>query len=126
MQSVTKTSYMHLAKLAILQSAYKKKNQMKKKSVCDYKSCQSTKSAKSILHSDENCQDTKGIHMWPVKPAIQSSNMWSMTKPNHMQLPKPAMKQSNYKKYNQDDKNCQYIKKHSYEKCPMRPVCDVV
>ena len=92
MWSVTKTSYMGLAKPVMKQSNCKKKNQMKRQSVCDDKNCQSTKSAKSVLYSDKNSQDTKCIHMQPVKPAIQSSNM---TKPSHMQLPTPAMKQSN-------------------------------
>ena len=73
----------------------------------DDKNCQST------VCSDKNCQDNRFIHMW------------SMTKPNHMQLPKPAMKQSIYKKFHQDDKNCQSTKKYSSEECPVRPVCNV-
>ena len=97
---------------------------MKKKSLCDDRSCQSTKSAKYILHFDKNCQDTKGIHMWLVKPAMQSSNTWSVTKQCHMLLPKPAMKQTTYKMFPQDDKNCQSIKKYSFEECPVSPVCD--
>ena len=113
------SSYMQLAKPAILESAYKKKNQMKKKSMCDYKNCQSTKSVKSV-HDDKNFQSTQCVHM---QPAMKSSYMQPLTKQSHMQLPNPAMKQSTYKKFNQDDKNCQPIKKSSSEECPVRPVC---
>ena len=45
-----------------------------------------------------------------------------------MQLAKPAILQYDYKRKKSvcDDKNCQSTKKHSYEKCPVRPVslCD--
>ena len=55
----------------------------------DDKNCQST------LCSDKNCQDTKFIHMWPVKP----SYMW---------LAKPVILQSVYQKNKSvcDDKYC--------------------
>ena len=35
------------------------------------------KNYQSPLCSDKNCQYTKFIHMWPVKPAMKkSSHMW--------------------------------------------------
>ena len=43
---------------------------------------------------------------------------------SYMWLPKQAMKQSTYKKFDQDDKNCQSNKKYSSEECPVRPVCN--
>ena len=46
------------------------------------KNCQST------LCYDKNCQC---VHMWPVKPAVKFSNMWSV---------EPAILQSSYKKKN--------------------------
>ena len=67
------------------------------------RNCQST------VCSGKNCQDTKYMHMWPVKAAMKKSY--------YMQLvPRPAMLQSNYKKKDQVkdyqismnvDKNCQ-------------------
>ena len=113
--AMTKSSHMWLAKPAILQSNYKKKNEMKQKSMCDDKNCQSTKPAKSVC-DDKNCQSTQCVHMWPVKPA--------MTKSSHMQLAKPAILQSDYKKKTQvkqesvcDDRKCQSTK-------PAKSVCD--
>ena len=47
------------------------------------------KNCQSIL-CDKNCQDTKFIFMWPVKPEMKKSS--------HMQLAKPAIFQSDYKK----------------------------
>ena len=64
----------------------------------DEKNCQST------VCADNNCQETKFIHMWPLKPEIKrSSHMWSA---------KPAILQSDYKKKTSvcDDKNCQSTK----------------
>ena len=67
-----KSSHMLLAKLAVLQSDYKKK-----KSVCDDKSCQSTKQHSSercpvrpvSLCDDRNCQSAKCVHIEkPVMP----------------------------------------------------------
>ena len=86
---------------AILQSGYKKKNQVKQGSVYDDKNSQSTKS----VCDDKNCQPTKSVHMQPVKSAMKSS---------HMQSVEPAMLQSTYKMFSQvslcDDKNCQSAK----------------
>ena len=75
--AMKKSSHMQLAKLAILQSDYKIKNQMKQLFVCD----------------DKNCQSMQHIHICPVKPAMKRSS--------HMWLAKPAMLQSHYKKKNQ-------------------------
>ena len=113
--SMKKSGYMQLAKPAILQSDYKKK-----KCVCDDNKCQSTKAAKSVC-DDKNSPATQCIHM---QPAMKSSYLQLVTKPSHMCLPKPTMKQSTYKKFNQDDKNCQSTKKHRSEECPVRPVCN--
>ena len=40
-----------------------------------------------------------------------------------MPLPKPAMKQSTYKKFNQDDKNCQSTKKYISDDCAVCHMC---
>ena len=80
--------------------------------MCDDENCQSTKSTKSV-YDDKNCQSTQCLHMCPAK---NSSYMWSVTKPSQMQLPKPAMKQSTYKKFHQDDKNCQSANYMCYDK----------
>ena len=58
------------------------------------------------MYDDKNCQSTKCVHMWVVKPATIKSDP--------MQSVKPAMTQSIYKKFSQvslcDDKNWQYTK----------------
>ena len=76
-----------------------KDNTSKWKCTAYDKNCQST------LCYDKNCQC---VHMQPVKPAMKSSNMWSV---------EPAILQSSYKEKNQvkqesvcDDKNCQSTK----------------
>ena len=61
MQSVTKPSYMWLAKPAIIQSIYKK-------SLCNDKNCQSTKGYKKMgpirpVCHDKNCQAARCVHM---------------------------------------------------------------
>ena len=90
---------MWIAKLANLQSDYKKKKSVnyeegQVRPVCD----------------DKNCQSIKFI------------NMWSVTKPNNMWLTKPAI-QSSYQKSFCSDKKCQSTRCYK-KKCPMRPVCD--
>ena len=85
---------------------------------------------KYFLCDDKNFQSTMFVHMWPVKQAMKSSHIWSVTKSSHMQSVEPAILQSTYKKFNQvslcDDKNCQSTKKHSHEECQVRPgsLCD--
>ena len=37
------------------------------------------KNCLSSLCSDKNCQDTKHIHMWPVRPAVKKSYAISQT-----------------------------------------------
>ena len=62
-----KTNHMQLAIPAILQSEYKKQNQMKNKSVCDDKNCQSSNKHNFeecpvrpvSLCNDKNCQSDK-------------------------------------------------------------------
>ena len=64
----------------------------------DDNNCQST------ACSDKNCQETKFIYMWPLKPIIKKSS--------HMWLAKPAILQSDYQKKKSvcDDKNHQSTK----------------
>ena len=66
--TIEKSSHMWLAKPAILQSDYKKKNHMKQVFVCDDKNCQFTNS----LCNDKNCQSVKCAHM--QKPAMPQSS----------------------------------------------------
>ena len=40
---------------------------------------------------DKNCQSTKLIHMWPVKSALKSSQMWSRNKQSHMWSVRPVL-----------------------------------
>ena len=102
-----------------LQSSSKQKSPARQQYMCDGKQSQSTKFIKSLygdhkcqstMFSDKNCQETKLIHMWSLKPE-KSSIKW---------LPKPAVPDQ-YKKLC-SDKNCQstrcYRKKH-----PVRPMC---
>ena len=100
-----KSSNMWSVEQAMLQSSYKKRNQVKQESVCN----------------DKNCQSTKSIHMWALKSAMKSSYMQSVSRSSHMWPVQPAVTQSTYKKFNQaslcNDKSCQYTKKHSYEEC---------
>ena len=88
--------------------------------MCDGKNCQSTKFIKYVhddqmcqptVYSDKNCQGTKHIHMWPLKPE-NSSIRW---------LLKPAVPYQ-YKRLC-SDKNCQSTRCFK-KKCPVRPVCD--
>ena len=62
------------------------------------------------LCNDKKCQSTKSIHMQPIKSAMNSSHMQSVTTSSHMWSVKPAMLQSTYKMFNQvslcNDKNC--------------------
>ena len=67
-----KSSHLQSVEPAMLQSSYKKKDQVKQVSLCD----------------DKNCKSTKSIHMWTVKSAMKSS---------HMQSVEPAMPQYSYK-----------------------------
>ena len=62
----------------------KQECQAKVISMEDDKNCQNT------FCSDKNSQDTKCIHMWPVKP--------SMTNSSPIQLSRPAKLKSSYKK----------------------------
>ena len=59
--------------------------------------------------SDKDFQDIPNVHMWPEKPAKESSYMW---------LPTPARKQVIQNNYHST--RCFSFKK----KCPVRPVCD--
>ena len=79
---------------AKLQSEYKKKDQVK------------------FVCSEKNGQETKFIHMWPLKPEMKKSS--------NMQLPKPAV-QYNYTGLC-NDKNCQSTRCYK-KKSPMRPMC---
>ena len=107
----------------------------------DDKNCQST------LCSDKNCKDTKFIHIQPVKPEMKKSSHMQLAKPATLQSDYNKMKSVC------DNKNCQSTlcnhmqplksarksnhmwsvrpkmlqssnKKHSYEVCQIRPVCD--
>ena len=77
------------------QSSYKKKHVP----LCSFKNCQSTRCYRKPEYTkcDKNCQETKSVHMWPLKLEMKKSCA--------IQLPKPAMEQSTYK-FNQDSKNC--------------------
>ena len=88
-----------------MQSSFKKKHV----TLCSNKNCQSTRCYKKkgpvkqgSVCSDKNWQETKFIHMWPLKPEMKE-------KSSYMQLLKPAMKRATYM-FNQDDKSCQSAK----------------
>ena len=99
------------------------------KPVCDGKKSQSTKFYRNAVCSDKKCQDT---HMQPVKPAMKTSHMQSVTRSNNMRPIGPEMLQSTNKQHNykvcsvrtaSDDNKCQstrlYKKSMSSDKnCP--------
>ena len=62
------------------------------------------------VFDDRNCQETKDIHMWPVKPAMD------------MQSNKPAASLQQ-RVPQEDDKNCQFNMKQNYQEGQDGPVC---
>ena len=62
---------------------------------------------------DKNCQVSRCVHMWPIKPTKKFNNLWSI---------EPAT-QSSYKKSVCSDTNCQSTR-CCKKKYPVRSVCD--
>ena len=128
-QSARKTSscMWSIPRPAMLQSSYKKKDQVK--SVCSGKNSQETpnvhmwlvKPAKGSsdmwsvepanykkIHNDKNCQETSKVHIWPVQPAKKESCY-------KQSIPRPAKLQSEYKKKNPVKQGSVYFDKNHQE-----------
>ena len=76
--------------------------------LCSDKNCQSARCYKK-KNSDKNCQGTKFIHMWSLKP--------EMKKLSYMHLSKPARKQVIHK-------NCQSANNMCSDKNQVKSVCN--
>ena len=66
---------------------------------------------KPAVCSDKNCQETPKVHMQPVKPAKESSNMWPV---------KPVKESSHMRSVRRPEMLQSGTKQHIYEECPVK------